>query len=72
MFAFLLAAALEFTPHDAHIAYDTARQLVETCTPRDAGTMRGRLAAIHLQNAARAAGAERTAVGHENARPVLA
>ena len=58
MFAFLLAAALEFTPHDAHIAYDTARQLVETCTPRDAGTIRGRIASNYLLDRASMSGAD--------------
>ena len=41
----LIAAPIEFTEDDAHVALATASNLVERCTPRDAGTMRGRLAA---------------------------
>lgn len=54
----LLAAALEFTPQDAHIAYETARDLVEECTPRDAGTIRGRIAANHILDVASSFGAD--------------
>ena len=55
---FLLAAVLQFTPADAHLAWDTARSLVEECTPRDAGTIRGRVAANHLLDKASATGAD--------------
>ena len=41
----LSAAPIEFTEADAHVALAAASNLVERCTPRDAGTMRGRLAA---------------------------
>lgn len=41
----LLASALVFTPADATNAYEAAAGLVSNCTPRDAGTIRGRLAA---------------------------
>ena len=41
----LSAAPIEFTEADAHVAFSAASNLVERCTPRDAGTMRGRLAA---------------------------
>ena len=58
MFSFLLAAALEFTAQDAHLAYEKARELVETCTPRDAGTIRGRIASNRILDAASAAGAD--------------
>ena len=58
MISLLLAAALEFTPQDAHLAFSTARELVEECTPRDAGTIRGRIAANHILDAASAAGAD--------------
>ena len=58
MFAFLLSAALTFAPQDARISYETARDLVEECTPRDAGTIRGRIAANRLLDAASAAGAD--------------
>ena len=57
MIALLLAAALEFTPQDAHLAFESARELVEECTPRDAGTIRGRLAANRILDAASATGA---------------
>ena len=45
MFAAFLAAAITFTPADAKFAYDEAAGLVREHTPRDAGTIRGRLAA---------------------------
>lgn len=54
----LLAAALAFTPADAKIAYQTARGLVDQCTPRDGGTIRGRIASNHLLDAASAVGAD--------------
>ena len=41
----LSAAPIEFTEADAHVALAAASNLVERCTPRDAGTLRGRLAA---------------------------
>lgn len=41
----VLAAPIEFTDADAHVAFAAASNLVERCTPRDAGTLRGRLAA---------------------------
>ena len=53
----LFAAALVFSPADAKLAYETVRDLVENCTPRDAGTIRGQIAANHLLDAASAAGA---------------
>lgn len=58
MLALLLAAALEFTPQDARLSYDTAKGLVAECTPRDAGTIRGRIAANYVLDAASAAGAD--------------
>ena len=58
MLSLILAAALEFTAQDAKLAYEQAKDLVETCTPRDAGTIRGRIAANHLLDAASAAGAD--------------
>ncbi len=39
-----LAAALVFSPHDATNALEQTAAFVEECTPRDAGTIRGRLA----------------------------
>ena len=41
----LLAAAIAFTPADAKLAYDEAAALVREHTPRNAGTIRARLAA---------------------------
>ena len=58
MISLVLAAALEFTAQDAQLSYEKARDLVETCTPRDAGTIRGRIAAHHILDAASAAGAD--------------
>lgn len=58
MLSCLLAVALEFTAQDAHLAYEKARELVEECTPRDAGTIRGRiLAANRILDTASAVGA---------------
>lgn len=58
MLSLILAAALEFTAQDAKFAYDRTRELVEKCTPRDAGSIRGRIAANHILDAASAAGAD--------------
>ena len=41
----LLAASLAFTEADAQFAFSSASNFVERCTPRDAGTVRGQLAA---------------------------
>lgn len=38
MTSLFLAVSLSFTPVDAKLAYDSAAQLVENCTPRDSGT----------------------------------
>lgn len=59
MLSLLLAAALEFTAQDARLAYETAGELVEKCTPRDAGTLRCHvIAANRILDAASAAGAD--------------
>ena len=58
MFSLLLAAALEFTAQDAHLAFEKTRELVENCTPRDAGTIRGRIASNRILDAASATGAD--------------
>ena len=58
MLSLVLAAALEFTAQDAHLAFENARELVENCTPRDAGTIRGRIAAHRILDAASAVGAD--------------
>lgn len=44
----LMAASLVFTEGDAAFAFECASNLVERCTPRDAGTIRGRLASSWL------------------------
>lgn len=54
----LLAAGFVFSQADASLAYEKARELVETCTPRDAGTIRGRIAANYLLDTASAVGAD--------------
>lgn len=58
MTALALAAALAFTPADARLAHETARELVERHTPRDSGTAGGAAAANFLLDAASAAGAD--------------
>ena len=58
MLSLVLAAALEFTAQDAHLAFENARELVENCTPRDAGTIRGRIAVHRILDAASAVGAD--------------
>lgn len=54
----VLAATLAFTPSDAHLAYETARSLVEDCTPRDGGTPGANRAALRILDAASAVGAD--------------
>lgn len=46
--ACLLAAALVFSPEDAKAAFALTDSFVRECTPRDAGTVRGRFAAMWL------------------------
>ena len=58
MLSLLLAVTLEFLPADAHIAYTTAKTLVDDCTPREAGTIRGRIAANRLLDLASIRGAD--------------
>lgn len=58
MFTALLAAALTFTPQNASLAYRTTRDFVNKCTPRDAGTIRGRMAANYILDTASAVGAD--------------
>ena len=53
-----LAAALAFTPQDAHVAYEVARDLTEGYAPRDAGTIRGRIAAHRILDRASMTGAD--------------
>ena len=56
MFSIAMAASLLFTPADAHLAYETAKGIVDDCTPRDAGTYRTRRAARRIFDKASAAG----------------
>ncbi len=58
MISVLLATALVFTPADAVFALRTAGDFAGKCTPRDAGTVRGRIAANYILDAASAAGAD--------------
>ena len=58
MFALLLSVALAFTPEDAHRAHDIASRFVEQCTPREAGTIRGRIASNFILDEASKLGAD--------------
>jgi hypothetical protein len=58
IFSLLLASGLVFTPADAELSYRTAKTLTDEYTPRDAGTIRGRLASNCILDAASAAGAD--------------
>lgn len=58
MVAAVLAAALAFTPAEAHLAFETAGRLVERHTPRDAGTTGGRRAAQFILDAVSATGSD--------------
>lgn len=58
MFPLLIAAALAFTPADAHRAREIASRFVEKCTPREAGTIRGRIASNFILDEASKAGAD--------------
>ena len=52
----ILSASIAFTASDAHFAFECASNLVANCTPRDAGTVRGRIAANWILDTASAAG----------------
>ena len=56
----IIAASIEFTEADAHVALAAASNLVERCTPRDAGTVRGRLAAEWILDRVSRTGADAT------------
>lgn len=58
MLALFLAVSLAFTPQDARLSYQTAQKLVDEFTPRDAGTIRGRIAANHILDVASSLGAD--------------
>lgn len=53
-----LSAGIDFTEDDSRLAYETAAALVKECTPRNAGTLRGRLAANWLLDRASRTGAD--------------
>lgn len=57
MFTLLLAAALTFTDTDAELAYSLTGKFVESCTPRVAGTIRGRAASFWILDNASSVGA---------------
>ena len=52
------AERIEFRPSDAREAFATAGDFVRECTPRDAGTIRGRLAANWIMDRASRTGAD--------------
>ena len=54
------AAVVKFTQNDARNAYRTASDFVRDCTPRDAGTVRGRLAANWIMDRVSRTGADAT------------
>jgi len=56
--ALLVGAAFVFTEADAGFAYDCASNFVATCTPRDAGTIGGHLAANWILDTASRTGAD--------------
>ena len=61
LFTFHLSAnPIEFSKADAHVALAAASNLVERCTPRDAGTLRGRLAAEWILDRVSRTGADAT------------
>ena len=46
MLSLLISAALAFTPSDAALAHRSMSEFVSKCTPRDAGTIPGKIAAL--------------------------
>ena len=58
MFSLLIAASLVFGPEDAEFAERTTREFIEECTPRDAGTIRGGIAANWILDRASMTGAD--------------
>ena len=52
------ADAIRFTPEDSKVAHSAAAGLVRACTPRDAGTVRGLLAAGWIMDQASRTGAD--------------
>lgn len=58
MISLFLAAALSFTAVDAKLAYDSAVELVENCTPRDSGTLASHRAANFILDKVSSLGAD--------------
>ena len=58
MLSLLLAAQLTFAESDARIAYDTAKGLVESHTPRESGTLGSRRAAMYILDTVSSLGAD--------------
>lgn len=58
MISLLLAVGLVFSPNDADRAYQLADRFVSACTPRDAGTIRGKIAANFILDEASKTGAD--------------
>ena len=58
MLSLLISAALAFTPNDAALAHRSAIEFVAKCTPRDAGTVPGKIAANWILDHASMTGAD--------------
>ncbi|MBO5775546.1 MAG: M28 family peptidase [Kiritimatiellae bacterium] len=58
MLSLLLAAAFSFTRADASLSYSSAEEIVKYCTPRDAGTPRGEIAANRILDMVSSTGAD--------------
>lgn len=63
------AAVVNFTLDDARSAYAIASEFVRDCTPRDAGTIRGRLAANWIMDRVSRAGVDATVDGFKADTP---
>ena len=66
---YAIAGRISFTAADAREAYETAAEFVRSCTPRDAGTIRGRLAANRLMDRASRSGADASVDSFKAATP---
>lgn len=58
MLSLLLAAAFSFTRADASLSYSSAEEIVKYCTPRNAGTPRGEIAANRILDMVSSTGAD--------------
>jgi Zn-dependent M28 family amino/carboxypeptidase len=63
------AAVVKFTTDDARNAYSTVAEFVRECTPRDAGTIRGRLAANWIMDRVSRTGVDATVDGFKADSP---